>query len=293
MSREEFDRFLKGAIGLGAAIGAFLKQEHNKAPLDSTGVVEFIPKPDVDFDSLNLPYKNSDILEVKKVTSGAIPSPLEHIVDLMEGRDHLLYVRLKDGKELLVKPYKSTSEREILARLRGSKISLVLGHTPEDTKPGYFFEELPGIPSIEDALKSRSTFLPKVADLFGMALYTIHSKGVSYNGRFDRHVFADDISKKVRISNFSNAVFASSQSYLRSDIIQAFKYMETLATEYHVGEKDFLRAIGGFSLGYMVPIDGENKFSTKGVYDDAVRYVLLNESPNAPIATALKRITKN
>ena len=118
--------------------------------------------PIVDFSTFpNLRYKNSDIQNVAVAIAGeSNPNDLECITNSIEQRDHLFYVRLKDKKELLVKPYLSAQEREIIPRLYNSEISGVFGFNQH-----YFVEEGIRIPSIDSALENKSIFLDEVADL--------------------------------------------------------------------------------------------------------------------------------
>ncbi len=212
----------------------------------------------VDLNSFpDIPYRNADILQVAKVGEGQpLTNGLEGILDLTEGRPYLFHVRLKDvkygkklkkGIELLVKPYVSKYEPEVAARLVGSEMSPILGVNGE-----YFVEERIRIPSIDSALAAKATFLDEVAGLFGKALYLMHSRGISYNGRFNNHVFADDITKKVKVSNFSRARITSEAAALSVDIIEALSYMEALAQNYKVEDSHFFDAMRKFKSDYAV-----------------------------------------
>lgn len=313
-TKDDFGKFLK-KVGYAATVGALLRSlipEERKPipnPTLTTEVVPQLPKYDVDLNIYEgFPYTNEDIAKLEKITVGhPIPPSLEGIIDL-DGRDHLFYVELKDGKKALVKPYKSNTEKEVLAKLRDSGISLC--YVSQDTSNGYFVEEVPTLPTIETALKSGSTFLYKVSGLLGEALYLMLSRDINDNGRFNNRIFVDDIGKKVKVSNFSNATITSSPAHLRGGIIRAFSYIESLAAEYKVGETDFLRAIKSFSLGYLVDRDGgylvdrdggikvkeaQNVFKFedgKKIFRDAVEYILSNESPGSLIVTALSKLTK-
>lgn len=193
-----------------------------------------------------LPYRNVDILHADKVTSESEPSQLERAVSL-DGRDYLDHVKLKNGKELFVKPYVSDEERSVIARLKGLEISSVL-----DFDNDYFVEERIRIPSIESALESKATFLDLVAGLFGKALYLMHSRGVRYNGIFDHHVFVDELTGKIKISDFSRAQLTLKPVELHEDIVQALRYMEHLAQRYEIPKKDFKEAVSRFKENYAI-----------------------------------------
>ena len=208
-----------------------------------------VPKPDVDFDTyVGLPYKNSDILEIKKVSLGAIPASLENIVDLMEGRDHLFYVVLKDGNRLLAKPYKSSTEREALAELHGSDVSLSYVSQEADNK--YFIEEVSKFPTMESALESHRMSLSQASGLFGEALYLVHHRGISDNKSYNNRVFVQISGRQVKVADFSHASIASNTNDFVSDMVRALFYIESLAVRHNITKKDLSEAIDSFSTNY-------------------------------------------
>ena len=239
--------------------------------------------PVVNFSAFpGLGYKNSDIQNVAVAMAGEPkPRDLEGITNSVEQRDRLVYVRLKDKKELLVKPYLSAQERELIPRLHDSEVSRVIGFNHN-----YFVEECVRTPSIDSALESKSVFLDEISGLFGKALYLMHSRGISYNQKFNNRVFADDITGKVRISDFSSVQLNRESAPFIVDSMEAFNYMESLARSYGVKEQDFFKAMANFVSPYAL----EDRSRT--ILMGAATHYLYNEQPKNPIRMALERTLK-
>ena len=218
---------------------------------------------DVDLNSfVRLPYSNRDVSQVSRFIIGQpLPKDLEDILDLMEGRASLFHVKLKSGEELLVKPYVSTAESDVISRLCDSEMSPVLGFNDH-----YFAEGRIRIPSIDRAIESKATFLDYVSGLFGRALYLLHSREIGYNGRFNNHVFADDITKKVKISNFSRARITQEPAALHVDVIAALMYLEALAQMHNIEDKTFFAAIRNFKSSYAIDDRSERVWNIASTY---------------------------
>lgn len=240
--------------------------------------------PIVDFSTFpNLRYRNPDIQNVAVAIAGEPKQiDLEGITNSIEQRDHIFYVRLRDKKELLVKPYLSVQEREVIPRLHNSEVSGVVGFNKD-----YFVEEGIRTPSIDSALESKSVFLDEVAGLFGKALYIIHSRGISYNQKFNNRVFADDITGKVRISDFSKAQLSRESAPFIVDLMEAFNYMESLARSYGVKEQDFFKAVDNFVSSYAL----EDR--SREILMGTATHYLYNEQPQNPVRRALERTLKH
>ena len=225
-----------------------------------------------------LPYDNTHISNTEKITIGqALPASLEGILKLSEGRAFLFHVVLKNGEDIFVKPYVSRTEKEVIDKLLGLDISPVLSANAD-----YFVEERIRIPPIDSALAAKATFLDYVAGLFGRALYSMHSRGISYGGRFNDNVFADDLTQRVKVSNFSRARLSTEPTPFYVDVIEAFTYMEALAQQNHVDDKHFLNAIKNFKSTYA-----RDDKSVK-IWDMAVYYFLyVSDSP-----TVVKALNK-
>lgn len=295
-----YERVVGNLGRLGEKIGLPLYKSPNVgAPVQ----VPFkAPIPD-DFNySFVEPIKESDIVSVVKVSAGhSIPPTLEGIIDLMEGRDHMFYLRLQGGNDILAKPYNSENEREVLKRLKDLGVSHVIS-----LNDAYFVEEKPRTPSIERTLTTSVTSFREVSNLFGRALYLLHSSGVGYDGSFEHHVHADTIANQVKISNFSSAKLTSEPNQLMLDIIMAFKYMETLALKYNVKEREFIHGVAGFIVEYVLPrdefyrVDGGKAYlidrdagtkfdASKTILNGSIDRILSSEDPQSLIVTALKK----
>lgn len=214
----------------------------------------------------NLPYTNKDILEQIRISAGqALPPSLEGVIDLMEGRDHLYWVRVKERlkgvlkgvDQLLIKPFEGDQELHVIVALRDSEISLVLGFNED-----YFVEERVKIPSVESALANKSTYLSHVAPYLGKALYELHSRGVSYNGKLDNHFYADDITGRFKLRNFSKAGIDATHSELVRDAQKALQYLQSLSSrtirqdQSEKGKRkeqieELSKAVSAFRVGYV------------------------------------------
>lgn len=202
----------------------------------------------VDFSTFrDLPYKNADIARVERINGYNIPeelvATLKSVKNLAEERDHLFYVTLKPNlrkaarstearhSELLVKPYISDREKEVIRRLFGYRtpVSAVVG-----IRDDYFVEEPIRTPSLDTAVEENLLSVENAARMFGEGIRLVHSANVAYNGNFANHVFVDDIVAdpryRVRFSNFSQAVLVDNLIPLMSDVKNAFFYLESLVS---------------------------------------------------------------
>ncbi|MBI2651966.1 hypothetical protein HYX00_00750 [Candidatus Woesearchaeota archaeon] len=249
----------------------------------------------VDFNRFpNLPYKNTDIISPVRINEDqAVPPNLDG-VDL-EGRSHLLYVRVRTPKgeeELFVRPYSGVDERHAIAELRKSGVTAVLDHNKD-----YFVEERIEIPSTDKALEGRVTFLDATARLFGKALYQIHSRGISYNGEFENHVFADDIRGEVKITNFSKAKAMSGMCLLMEDAIKALQYIESLlpptANQTQSKRKQQKKQEDGLFRAVKAFRDEYSKDEMEHIFKGAVQYAFYYLDSKSPLVKVLKRLGYN
>ena len=238
-------------------------------------------QPIVDFSTFpSFRYSNADIQTVIPYREGSPkPTDLEGITNSSEIRVYLFYVKLKDKGELLVKPYLSEQERAVISLLHNSEISGVIGFNQN-----YFVEEGIRTPSIDSALQAKAIYLEeKAAGLFGKALLQMHQRGVVYGKRFNNRVFVDDITGKIKISDFSKAQITDELSARIVDLTQALNYMESLASIQDMSDKQFFTAVRNFKSGYALYEDG------KRVFEGAAQYFLSYLDSQSRIVRAIKQ----
>lgn len=292
--REVVERLVTGARGFVKLVGL---TPPAVPAAELVKIANVIAYPVRDFGFLS-PIKYEDAASIQKISAGQTGT-LDTIVDL-EGRGHLFYARLRDGREAFAKPYKSTSEREALERLRETGVSTVIG-----TNDGYFVEQKPAARLIEDILNAGASNLREVTGLLGEAIYLAHSSGVVYGGKFNGHVFADTIEKKITISDFTATMLAHSPSGMRVDIVRALRYIEFLADydtilRFHAGrgkseskrkrfeevrQRYFYDAIVSFIANYAIHSDDGGR----NALIDALRQISSGEEQKGMLIMAANR----